>query len=535
MMLQKTIHKILLMLAGLFLSSFIFHSCIDEKISSNPSLKLSFSKDTLLFDTVFTTIGSSTSKIMVYNPNKENVNISAVWLEKGADSYYHINVDGEQRTNNHFTNVELRAGDSLFIFVEVKVDINSLNQPFEVKDFLNFLTNGNRQQIHLLAYGQNMTVLRNKTIQNDTTLTAEKPYVVYGDLVVDSGATLRIEPGCKFYFHDMESLATVDTLTKKSYYNGKLLHIFKQSSLVVYGNLIAEGKREKPILLRGDRTDKIFEDIPYNLVSNQWGGVLLLSKEGNHSFNFVRMNSGYVGIFFSNSDRNFRPKLKIENSRIHNFLKYGLVAQNGDVLVTNSEISNTGAYSVYLNGGKHRFIHSTIANYFNSTDVRIQPSAKEGNAAVMIMELNRIIPMETEFLNCVVAGSSNSEFEILSRFEQKYYGKFSHSYFKKEKPDPIPTMFSNISWYNPKDTLFQNTFFSLEKLEYYNFMPDSISPIQISLGNFGALSIDQMEQRLEDGSDADARCSRLIKNEVVTQFQILTYSFKTFTTCPTWR
>lgn len=450
---QKTTNTIFFALIGLFLSSFVFHSCIDEKISSDPSLRLSFSKDTLLFDTVFTTIGSSTSKIMVYNPNKKNVNISAIGLGMGAESPYRINVDGEQSFNNQFTNIELRANDSLFIFVEVKVDPQASNAPVFIKDSIVFLTNNNQQDVKLIAYGQDMTILKNHKILSDSTLTDEKPYLIYGDMVVDSAKTLTLQAGCRLYFHD-------------------------RASLVVYGNLIAEGTREKPILLRGDRTDKIFEDIPYNLVSNQWGGVLLLSKEGNHSFNFVRMNSGYVGIFFSNSDRNFRPKLKIENSRIHNFLKYGLVVQNGDVLVENSEISNTGAYSVYLNGGKHRFIHSTIANYFNSTDVRIQPSGKEGNAAVMIMELNRIIPMETEFLNCVVAGSGNSEFEILSRFEPEYHGIFSHSYFKKEKPDPIPAMFSNITWYSPKDTLFQNTFFSLKKLEYYNFMPDSISPIR---------------------------------------------------------
>ncbi len=476
-------NKIYLTALAVFFSMLFFHSCIDEKISSDPALRLSFLKDTLLFDTVFTSIGSSTSKVMVYNPNDKNLEISAIGLGLGANSPYRINVDGELSTNNQFTNIELRAKDSLFIFVEVKVDPQASNAPVFIKDSIVFLTNSNQQDIKLLAYGQDMTILRNHKILSDTTLTGEKPYLIFGDMVVDTARTLRLKPGCRLYFHD-------------------------KASLVVHGNLKADGTREKPILLRGDRTDQIFEDVPYNFVSNQWGGVLLLSKEGNHSFNFVTMNSGYVGIYFSNTDRNFRPKLEINNSRIHNFLKYGLVVQNGDVLVTNSEISNTGAYSVYLNGGKHRFIHSTIANYFNSTDVRIQPSNKEGNAAVMIMELNRIIPMETEFLNCVVAGSSSNEFEILSRFDAEYHGKFSHSYFRKEKPDPLPAMFSNITWYNPKDTLFQNTFFDLKKLEYYNFMPDSISPIR----NIGDVEVSKLypidlngKNRLEDGKpDAGA-------------------------------
>lgn len=427
------------------------HSCIDEKISADPNLKLEFSKDTLLFDTVFTTIGSSTAQIKVYNPNSKNIEIAAIGLGGGANSPYRINVDGALSKDNRFTNIELRAKDSLFIFVEITVDPLSTNAPVFIKDSIEFLTNGNHQDIKLLAYGQNMEILRNRSIQNDTTLTAAKPYLVYGDLIVDSMKTLTLAAGCRLYFHD-------------------------KANLVVHGNMIANGTSEQPILMRGDRTDQIFEGIPYNFVSNQWGGVLLLNKAGKHKFNFVNMNSGYVGIYFSNDDRNYRPSLEITNCRIHNFLKYGLVVQNGDVTVANTEISNTGAYSVYLSGGKHTFIQSTIANYFNSTNVRIQPLSKEGNAAVTITELNRIIPMGTIFKNCIIAGSGSDELEILSRFADDYHGSFSNCYIRKVKPDPIPPMFTGIIWYNSKDTIFKNTYYDINKLEYYNFMPDSVSP-----------------------------------------------------------
>ena len=37
-------------------------------------------------------------------------------------------------------------------------------------------------------------------------------------------------------------------------------------------------------------------------------------------------------------------------------------------------------------------------------------------------------------------------------------------------------------WYNPKDTIFKNTFYDLNKLEYYNFIPDSVSPAR-NIGN----------------------------------------------------
>ena len=452
-MFTKYTHKLFFLFVFGFLTMTLVSSCIDESISSDASLKLNFSTDTLLFDTVFTTIGSSTSQIKVYNPNTKNVKISAIGLGMGANSPYRLNVDGSTNKNNSFTDIELRAKDSLFIFVEVTVDPQKINAPVFIKDSIVFMTNTNQQDIKLLAYGQDMEILKNRTILNDTTLTGDKPYLIYGNLVVDTSKTLTLNPGCHLYFHD-------------------------QASLVVYGNLIANGTREQPVLMRGDRTDRIFTDIPYNYVSNQWGGVLLLNEQGKHKLNFLTMNSGYAGIFFSNNNRNTRPSLEITNCRIHNFLKYGLVVQNGDVLVANTEISNTGAYSVYLNGGKHKFIQSTIANYFNSTNVRVQPSSRENYAAFMIMELNRIIPMETIVENCIISGSTANELGIMTRFSDEYHGKFSNSYIRNEEAKTGTAMFDHIHWNNKSktDTVFVNTYLDEKKLIYYNFMLDSVSP-----------------------------------------------------------
>ena len=456
-MFVKTIHKTLIPAFIGILLMLIASSCLDESISSDPGMKLTFSTDTLLFDTVFTTIGSSTAKIMVYNPNDKNVEISGISLGGGASSAYRINVDGSVSETNSFENIELRARDSLFIFVEVKVNPQATNAPVFIKDSIIFNTNSNRQNIKLLAYGQNMEVFRNKFILNDTTLTSDKPYLIYGYLAVDTDKTLTLNPGCRLYFHN-------------------------KANMIVYGNLQANGTREKPVLIRGDRTDRIFPDIPYNLVSNQWGSIQLLNKNGKHKLNFVNMNSGYAGIYFSNTDRNSAPLLEISNCRIHNFAKYGLVVQNGDVLVTNTEISNTGAYSVYLNGGKHTFIHSTIANYFNSTNVRIQASSRESNPAFMIEELNRIIPMQTIFENCIVSGSNSTEFEISTRFPEQYHGAFSYSYIRNKKPATNSPLFDHISWHDKTDTVFVNAYFDSDKLEYYNFMPDSVSPAR-NIGN----------------------------------------------------
>ena len=72
------------------LSGFMMHCSPADKINSSPSLRLSFSTDTVLFDTVFTTIGSSTRSFKVYNRNNYRVNISDIHLAGGVKGKYRV-------------------------------------------------------------------------------------------------------------------------------------------------------------------------------------------------------------------------------------------------------------------------------------------------------------------------------------------------------------------------------------------------------------------------------------------------------------
>ncbi len=466
----------------ILLSIFIFASCDDDYTSSKNDNKLEFSTDTLTFDTVFTTLGSTTEKILIYNNHRQAINISSVKIAGGKDSPFRMNVDGLLNENNSFENIEIPAKDSIYIFVEVTVDPNDSNNPVLVDDSITFVTNGNSQRIRLEAFGQDMKLFKDKVILNDTVLTADKPYLVMGYLAVDSARTLTLDPGCKLYFHN-------------------------NANLVVYGNLKAEGTFEKPIELRGDRLDKIkfLDPVPYNYVAGQWGGVYLLWNKGNHVLRHVNIKSAYVGLYYVNSDRETLPSLEISNCILHNFVFYGLVAQNGNVKVVNSEISNTGSFTVYLNGGKHSFIHTTIANFYSNNSA--EPSSRDKNPAVMIMNLNRSARMESNFQNCIITGTLENEFSIASRFTNQYKGVFSNCYIRRAKPFEL-SQFSDIRWYQEKDTVFKQIRYDYEKGTYFNFVPDSVSPVR-GLGN-KAVSVDYPldlngNSRLEDDSpDAGA-------------------------------
>ena len=433
-----------------------FSSCNDDIYSTNPKNKLSFSTDTLSFDTVFTTIGSATSKILVYNRNNSALKISHIGIAAGKGSNFKINVDGSLNADNQFENIEIRAKDSLYIFVSVTVDPNNSNSPVFIQDSIEFQTNGINQNIKLQAFGQDIKILRNRYLLNDTTLTAEKPFLVYGYLAIDSLKTLTIKPGCKFYFHN-------------------------NAYLVAYGNLKAIGTADEPIEMRGDRLDKIkfATPFPYNNVAGQWDGVYLLGKYGSHVLNHVNMNSGNVGIYFSNDDRSIIPTLEISNCRIHNFLLYDLVVQNGNITVTNSEISNSSSYSVYLNGGVHNFIQTTIANYFDKSTV--QPTNRDKKPAVMIMNLNRVAPMQSFFQNCIITGSLDNEFSLASRFLDQYPGTFDNCYIRKSDSLNLP-QFQKIRWAESNDTVFKSIRYDLDKNTYFDFRLDSISPAR-GIGN----------------------------------------------------
>ena len=92
-----------------------FTSCKKEVgFITDKNSKLNFSEDTVLFDTVFTTIGSTTRQIRVRNMNKQKINISSVRLQNGNSSMFTLNVDGTP--GKSVSDVEILAQDSIYIF-----------------------------------------------------------------------------------------------------------------------------------------------------------------------------------------------------------------------------------------------------------------------------------------------------------------------------------------------------------------------------------------------------------------------------------
>ena len=129
-------------------------SCRKDFFAESGPGQLSFSNDSILFDTVFTTIGSATKKFVVYNNNNNPVTIETIRLaQDNSSDVYRINVDGMPIEQSQ--NIKLAPNDSLFLFIEVTINPNNQNTPFLVNNQLEFTTNGKTQLIDLVAFGQN--------------------------------------------------------------------------------------------------------------------------------------------------------------------------------------------------------------------------------------------------------------------------------------------------------------------------------------------------------------------------------------------
>lgn len=399
------------------------YSCKEDDFSTNSDYRLSFSVDTISFDTVFTELVSTTARLKVYNRHKENIRISTI-KKSNQQSPFKINVLGQTNDTQSYSNIELRAKDSLYIFVKVTIDPNNSNNPILFSDSIEFFSNNNLQYVQLRAVGQDVFVFNNKEISNDTTLTNQKPYLIYGNLNIAEGKNLTIEAGCKLYFHAKSGITL----------NG--------------GNLVAEGTKEAPILLRGDRLDHIFAQVPYDSLPGQWLGITL--NGGTHKLDQVEMKSGKNGIALLSGENNV-AQINISNTTIHNFDSCGIVATNATIVAENSIISNCRERCLSLTGGSHRFTHCTVANYF--------PKIKRSTASLFLsnykeMEAKEMFPLQADFNNCIIYGNNNSEISFDESegalFEPKFLNCLIIGY-EIEKP-----YFSQSFWMKENSNIFRN-------------------------------------------------------------------------------
>ena len=178
---------------------FLIGSCKKDSFITAGDARIQTSVDSLKYDTVFRSVGSITQSFKISNLNNQKLLLSKVKLMGGTTSPFKININGYAA--QEVSDIEIAADDSIYVFVTVNINPNAANLPFIVRDSIQILFNGNTRFVQLEAFGQNANFLRNKIIKGNITWSNNLPYVILGSLLVDTTASLTIEPGCKIYSH----------------------------------------------------------------------------------------------------------------------------------------------------------------------------------------------------------------------------------------------------------------------------------------------------------------------------------------------
>lgn len=379
-----------LLWVALFLIILSVNSCRQDDFDMSPSLRLEFSTDSLLFDTVFTTVGSSTRYFKIYNRNSARINISSIELAGGANSFFRVNVDG--RSGQRVEDITIGPRDSLFVFVEVTVEPVSQDLPLIISDSIVFSVNQNVQDVKLIAWGQDAHFIVKDPdsgldyflLTESTVWSGPKPYVIYGFMVVAPNVTLTIEEGTNVHLHHQSAM------------------IFdSRASFRVNGTL------ENPVTIQGDRLEAPYSDLP-----GQWGFIWLSATSRNHLINHAIIKNGTTGIIMDSIGSFHQPTLRIRNSVIKNMDQIGLSLNGGWVEATNLQVSNCGVHAISMNfGGNYDFRHVTVANYYNLPGIiRQTPSVVVNN--YFLDTLDRINVRELEkvyFGNSIIYGSLQEE------------------------------------------------------------------------------------------------------------------------------
>jgi len=469
----------------------IFWSSCRQDFEFTPSTgALTFSKDTVYLDTVFSTIGSSTYRLKVYNSSDTNILIPSLKLSNGQDSNYRLNVDGMigngTLIGKEFENVELLAQDSMFVFIETTIDIQPLvanETQFLYTDAIEFGTGANTQKVELVTLVKDAifiypskdegvietllfdvdgdgvddeTKLQGRFLEDsELTFTNEKPYVIYGYAAVDTGKTLNINPGARVHFHADSGLLITENAS---------LHINGLPSL-------DPELLENEVIFEGDRLEPLYENI-----SGQWQTIWLFNGSTDNVINYATIKNGTIGIL-SDGNQDDPTKLEVTNSQIYNHSNFGVLGRATSIIAENIVINNSGLSSFAGTfGGNYNVTHSTIVNYW-STSSRQFPALLLNNFIVDAENTVTTNPlMSANFTNCIIYGNDSPELLLENENSEVFNFKFTNSLIYFDDPNGN---FSSAEYDFNNTTLYENVIFNNDP----QFLDPSSNKLNIPIGS----------------------------------------------------
>lgn len=444
-------------------------SCRKINVTTNPEDMLTFSVDTLKFDTVFTSRGTITRDFKVYNRNSNPIIISDIELAGGGNSAYRINVDAVFGSEHQ--EVRIEGKDSIYVFVEATIDPTVVDAPFLMKDSVIFTTNGNVQQVNLEAYGQNANYIGNSgelAVLSCSGASAiwddPKPYVVLGFLIVDS-CELIIEQGTDIHFQGGTVTAAIQGETVS----------LPSGVLFVTGNahLEVNGVLNNGVRFLTDRIEPEFRDFP-----GQWGGIFLDAGSNGNTFDYAEIRNANVGIRVDSA-----ADLTISNSKIYELTNTGILAVHSTITAINCLIFDVGKHNLQLeHGGTYNFYNCTFANVSSNHQ---EPILRASNYFVHPkangtghLEQNQA---DLYFENCIIYGTRSDEVVMDNPEEvtEDLNFTFEHCIIKSDTFDIGTSDFINVV---DEDPIFSDA-------NEYDYRLDTITSPAVDAGRVPTVSV----------------------------------------------
>lgn len=358
----------------------LFNACHKDSLITDADAQLDFSHDTITFDTVFTSLGSTTEEFRIINTHNKTIRISTLTLAGGDASPYELNVDGVSGTS--FQDIDIPAKDSIYVFVKVNIDPTSSNAPFLVTDHVTMQTNGNTQQVVLQAYGQNAYYHKQEVICGATWY-ADKPHFIVDYVFVDSLCDLTLKPGCKIY-------------VQSNYIDPDQV----KGRILIQGNLHAMGTKDSIITFQGSRLEAAFAEDP-----GQWNGLELLRDGGTSEISYAYIKGATNGIVIDAA-----PAVTGASNLILNQVEFAYMSGSAilgftsKVRANNILVRNCGGQGLsFVNGGDIMINHATLVR---GSDKGLLGFSNNLTIGTVVYSVE---PFMGVFENCIIYGSQADE------------------------------------------------------------------------------------------------------------------------------
>lgn len=362
---------------GILLISLVMllFSCRKDSFITSGEARVTITADTLKYDTIFVTTGSTYRTFKIINENNQKLRLSSLKLMGGASSVYKMNVDGIPGIQ--FTNLEIEPNDSLYVFAQVTINPNAANLPFILRDSVEISYNGKKRLVQLEAWGQNAHFFRNKVVAANEIWNNDLPYVILGSLLINTNQTLTINKGCRIYVH-------------------------ADAPVVVNGTLLVNGLKDTVdrVYFQGDRLDEPYKDYPAS-----WPGIFFQPTSKDNVFNYAVIKNAYQAIGLQDPSSTMFPKLTLNECVIDNAYDAGIISINSSVRARNCLISNCGKNLFLAKGGDYQFTHCTVVTYANRFIDHRDPVLLLSN--YIVVNNNQITAnLNAVFRNCIFWGEN---------------------------------------------------------------------------------------------------------------------------------